>query len=119
MGGGDYIKGWETGKTAWVPPFAHPDSDDVVVNETDWPDVEWPHYEGSQTGEGDRGDFHIGIGGYCQDDLQDPMVGPTGYWCAMNPPRGQCWDKKTNKGRGCTQTHMSPDGMSCHVMSCH
>merc|ERR1719272_2861384 len=29
----------------------------------------------------------------------------------MAPPRGQCWDKETNKGRGCTQTHMRPDGM--------
>lgn len=23
----------------------------------------------------------------------------------------QCWDKATNTGSGCTQTHMSPDGM--------
>merc|ERR1719498_577224 len=29
----------------------------------------------------------------------------------MSPPRGQCWDRKTNKGSGCTQTHMSPDGL--------
>eukprot|EP00729_Bicosta_minor_P028689 gene28689-16984_t len=36
-----------------------------------------PAYQGSQTGEGDKGDFHIGVGGYCQTDLQDPIVGPT------------------------------------------
>ena len=67
----------------------------------------------------DKGDFHIGVGGYCQYEdpknpglnTRDPLTGPTGYWCAMNPPRGQCWDKKTNQGRGCTQTHMRPDGM--------
>ena len=81
-----------------------------------------------------RGEFHIGVGGYC-DDLTT-IDGPTGYWCAMRPPRGQvgarrrtalgaspsrpfmgarvgwqCWDKATNTGSGCTQTHMSPDGM--------
>lgn len=113
MGGGDYTKGWVplSNHTQWVPPFRHPDAEDVVANNADWPSVNWPYYEGSQTGEGDKGDFHIGVGGYCQDDLQDPLVGPTGYWCAMAPPRGQCWDKKTNTGRGCTQTHMSPDGV--------
>jgi hypothetical protein len=111
MGGGEYIKGWNTAKSEWVPPFKHQDSQDLVVNDADWPSVEWPHYEGSQTGEGAQGDFHIGLGGYCESDLQDPLVGPSGYWCAMNPPRGQCWDPKTNKGRGCTQTHMSPDGL--------
>jgi len=113
MGGGDYDKGWITlaNNTKWVPPFRHPDSEDVVANDADWPSVHWPHYSGSQSGEGDQGDYHIGVGGYCQDDLQDPIVGPTGYWCAMNPPRGQCWNNNTNKGSGCTQTHMSPDGV--------
>ena len=77
MGGGDYFKGWIplSNHTQWVPPFRHPDSEDVVANDADWPSVEWPHYEGSQTGEGDKGDYHIGVGGYCQDDLQDPLVG--------------------------------------------
>ena len=42
-----------------------------------------------------------------QTDL-DP---PYGYWCANQPPRGQCWDKVTNVGSGCVQTHMSPEGM--------
>lgn len=113
MGGGDYFKGWIplANHTQWVPPFRHPDAEDVIANDTDWPSVDWPHYEGSQTGEGDKGDYHIGVGGYCEDDLQDPLTGPTGYWCAMAPPRGQCWDKSSNKGRGCTQTHMSPDGV--------
>ena len=97
--------------TEWVPPFRHPDAEDVIANDKDWPSVDWPHYVGSQSGEGDKGDYHIGVGGYCEDDLQDPLTGPTGYWCAMAPPRGQCWDKESNQGRGCTQTHMRPDGM--------
>ena len=46
----------------------------------------------SWTGEGDWGEYHLGLGGYC-DDLDPPF----GYWCAMAPPRGQCWDKKTNR----------------------
>ena len=29
----------------------------------------------------------------------------------MYPPRGQCFDNKTMTSRGCTQTHMSPDGL--------
>jgi hypothetical protein len=29
----------------------------------------------------------------------------------MAPPRGQCWNYSTNTGRGCVQTHMSPEGM--------
>ena len=77
----------------------------------DWPGVEWPPYDGAQDGQGDMGHFHIGVGGYCQHDLQDPIAGPTGYWCAMQPPRGQCWDKEKNAGSGCVQTHMSPDGV--------
>ena len=32
----------------------------------------------------------------------------------MAPPRGQCWDRKTNVGSGCTQTHMSPGGARPH-----
>ena len=114
MGGGDYIKGWVplSANTAWVKPARKPDSQEVVITAADWPSVEWPMTEaggGSAldwTGEGDWGEFHIGVGGYC-DDLSPP----TGYWCAMSPPRGQCWDKKSNHGSGCVQTHMSPDGM--------
>jgi len=111
MGGGDYERGWITEATTWVAPFRRPDSQEVVVSADDWPGVEWPKYSGDQDGQGDMGHFHIGVGGYCAQDLQDPLSGPTGYWCAMAPPRGQCWDKTTNKGSGCTQTHMSPDGV--------
>ena len=115
MGGGDYVKGWIplAANTQWVPPTRKPDATEVVVTAADWPGVEWPMQEdggSSWTGEGDWGEFHIGVGGYC-DDLEVVPDGPTGYWCAMKPPRGQCWDKKTNVGSGCTQTHMSPDGM--------
>ena len=111
MGGGDYVKGWIplAARTEWVPPKRKPDSTEIIVTAKDWPNVEWPMKEkggSSWTGEGDWGEYHVGMGGYC-DDL-DP---PYGYWCAMHPPRGQCWNKATNKGSGCTQTHMSPDGM--------
>lgn len=111
MGGGDYVKGWMplSAATMWLPPARKPDSEEVVVTPADWPSVEWPTGErgGSPwTGEGDWGDFHLGLGGYC-DDLDPPF----GYWCAMHPPRGQCWDKESNRGLGCTQTHMSPDGV--------
>ena len=114
MGGGDYVEGWVplSAGTEWVPPFRKPDAQEIVITADDWPSVEWPMTEegggtgATWTGEGDWGEYHLGMGGYC-DDL-DP---PYGYWCAMAPPRGQCWDKKTNHGDGCTQTHMSPDGM--------
>ena len=73
----------------------------------DWPGVEWPQYAGPQDGEGDRGAFRIGIGGYCQRDLADPVAGPSGYWCSKRPSRGQCWDRKKNQGTG---TRLSPCG---------
>ena len=112
MGGGEYERGWiPEGNTTWVAPFRQPDAEEVVVSGADWPGVEWPPYDGAQDGQGDMGHFHIGAGGYCQHDLQDPIAGPTGYWCAMQPPRGQCWDKEKNAGSGCVQTHMSPDGV--------
>jgi hypothetical protein len=111
MGGGDYVKGWTplTAKTEWVKPARKPDAEELVATAKDWPSVEWPMSEdggSSWTGEGDWGEYHLGLGGYC-DDLSPPV----GYWCSMEPPRGQCWDRKTNTGSGCTQTHMSPDGM--------
>mmetsp|Transcript_23005 Transcript_23005/g.69097 ORF Transcript_23005/g.69097 Transcript_23005/m.69097 type:complete len:905 (-) Transcript_23005:972-3686(-) len=111
MGGGDYVYGWVplAHGTEWVKPFRKPDATELIANADDWPSVHWPMSEkgGSEwTGEGDWGDYHLGLGGYC-DDL-DP---PVGYWCSMNPPRGQCWDKAKNEGSGCTQTHMSPDGV--------
>jgi hypothetical protein len=56
------------------------------------------------------GDFHIGQSGFC-DDLHDPSSGPTGYWCSQHPPRGQCYDPDKRTSKGCTQTHMSPDGL--------
>jgi hypothetical protein len=111
MGGGDYVKGWVplAAGTQWVPPRRKPNGTDIVITAADWPGVEWPMEEAggsSWTGEGDWGEYHVGMGGYC-DDL-DP---PYGYWCAMRPPRGQCWDAATNVGSGCVQTHMSPDGV--------
>jgi hypothetical protein len=110
MGNGDYVEGWITGSTEWVTPQRKPDAEEIIVKGTDWPGVHWPATQeggSSWTGEGDWGDFHIGMGGYC-DDIEPP----TGYWCSMEPPRGQCFDNKTRTSRGCTQTHMSPDGLS-------
>ena len=46
MGGGEYTKGWIVSDTTWVPPFRHDGTVDLVVNDVDWPGVEWPHYEG-------------------------------------------------------------------------
>lgn len=111
MGGGDYTFGWIplSHDTEWVKPARKPDARELVFTGADWPSVEWPASEkggSSWTGEGDWGEYHLGLGGYC-DDLEPPV----GYWCAMDPPRGQCWDKATNTGSGCTQTHMSPDGV--------
>ena len=111
MGGGDYVRGWIplSHGTEWVPPRRKPAAEALVFGAADWPSVEWPRAErGGSTwdGEGDWGHYHLGLGGYC-DDL-DP---PVGYWCSMDPPRGQCWDEATNEGSGCTQTHMSPDGV--------
>ena len=128
-----YKKGWITGATTWTKPADKwAETKDDVANAADWPNVNWPMGEekpsmsaaagggegaaasarpvqrgGSQTGEGDQGDYHIGHGGFC-DDL-DP---PTGYWCSQNPPRGQCYDSKDRTSTGCTQTHMSPDGLT-------
>ena len=111
MGGGDYTRGYIplSAGSEWVPPARKPDAEEVVITANDWPGVEWPMAEAggsSWTGEGDWGAFHAGWKGYCDD-----ITPPFGYWCAMNPPRGQCWDKQTNQGSGCTQTHMSPDGL--------
>ena len=57
-----------------MPPFRQPDAEEIVASHTDWPGVEWPAYEGAQDGQGDMGHFHIGVGGYCQHDLQDPIA---------------------------------------------
>ena len=111
-----YKKGWVTEETSWIKPADRwAETKDDVANGNDWPGVNWPMREepgasaiesSPQTGEGDWGDFHIGHGGFCSDI--DP---PAGYWCSQNPPRGNCYDPKTRTSRGCTQTHMSPDGL--------
>ena len=108
MGHGEYVKGWITDQsTEWVKPKVHNDTTEIVYTGKDWPAVHWPlTQEGGSTwtGEGDWGEFHIGSGGGCDD-----IFPPTGDWCAMHPPRGQCYDPVKRTSRGCTQTHMSPD----------
>ena len=94
MGAGAYSKGWvqtNAGGTRWVTPADKQHATtEIVVNGNDWPSAHWPSKEEGRpqpwTGEGDWGDFHIGSGGFCDD-----IYPPTGYWCSMAPPRGQCW----------------------------
>jgi len=106
-----YNAGWITDETEWVlPADKWADTKDDVANADDWPGVNWPTSEEGgrgQEGEGDWGDFHIGHGGFC-DDINPPA----GYWCSRNPPRGNCYNPTERSSRGCTQTHMSPDGFT-------
>eukprot|EP01060_Flectonema_neradi_P039947 TRINITY_DN896_c1_g1_i2.p1 TRINITY_DN896_c1_g1~~TRINITY_DN896_c1_g1_i2.p1 ORF type:complete len:953 (+),score=255.36 TRINITY_DN896_c1_g1_i2:56-2914(+) len=113
MGNGQYTEGWITQDTQWAPPLNQDkkwsETQDIITNGKEWPSVEWPSDEeghSTWTGEGDWGDYHIGMGGFC-DDI-DP---PTGYWCSKNPPRGQCYNPVKKTSGGCTQTHMAPSGL--------
>ena len=122
LGGGEYVNGWipQAERTEWIPPHRRPDAEEIVVTSADWPDVDWPVRQAGGitppcgidptcwTGQGDWGEFHLGLGGYCDD-----VFPPVGYWCANRPPRGQLWNKTTNRGspNGWEQIHMSPDGM--------
>ena len=89
MGQGEYVHGWDTTPTTWVPhrAWGRPPQTEVVITADDWPGVEWPmHHPGGDdtwTGEGDWGQFHAGYGGTCDD-----VTPPFGYWCAKKPPRG-------------------------------
>jgi hypothetical protein len=118
-----YQAGWITQQTDWIVPVDKwAETKDDISNAADWPGVNWPMVVESKPGNstlgagekgpdpGACGDYHIGHGGFC-DDLHDPSSGPTGYWCSQNPPRGQCYDPETRTSKGCTQTHMSPDGL--------
>ena len=69
-----------------------------VIDAKDWPGVDWPDHimtvnrsdpdgpkiphRDTWTGEGDWGQFWIGVGGTCTD--RSP---PAGYWCAPRAPR--------------------------------
>ena len=98
MGTGEYDEGWITAGTNWVAPpkkTGKPGdpltADEIVITAADWPSVEWPMSEkggSSWTGQGDWGEYHLGANGYCARKGLDP---PFGYWCANNPPRGNCW----------------------------
>eukprot|EP00039_Didymoeca_costata_P026545 m.16129 g.16129 ORF g.16129 m.16129 type:complete len:957 (+) comp5588_c0_seq1:70-2940(+) len=105
-----YTDGWITSGTTWVKPADKwNETMDVISNASDWPGVNWPMTQeggAGQQGEGDWGSYHTGMGGFC-DDISPPF----GYWCSQNPPRGNCYDPVKRSSRGCTQTHMSPDGV--------
>mmetsp|Transcript_10171 Transcript_10171/g.19918 ORF Transcript_10171/g.19918 Transcript_10171/m.19918 type:complete len:924 (-) Transcript_10171:152-2923(-) len=87
MGDGIYIKGWIENKTVWhkaVTPRSGPPTD-IVVTAEDWPSVNWPMQNGPGarwTGEGDWGEYHMGMGGSCEN-----LSPAFGYWCAGRPPR--------------------------------
>ncbi len=69
-----------------------------VIDGTDWPGVDWPDHimstnrsdpasppipdRDTWTGEGDWGQYWLGVGGPCAD--RSP---PAGYWCAPRAPR--------------------------------
>ena len=98
----------------WLPPLDQDkkwnETKDIVINGKSWPSVEWPlTQEGNSTwtGEGDWGDYHIGMGAFCGD-----ISPPTGYWCSQKPPRGQSYDPVKKTSEGGAQTHMSPSGLS-------
>eukprot|EP00937_MAST-01D_sp_MAST-1D-sp2_P005490 g5490.t1 len=93
--------GWVTDKTQWVAqgqdmngvPGAWPPAGEAatyVIGAADWPEVEWPEAimvdgkpaPNSWTGEGDWGQFWLGVNGTCVD--RSP---PAGYWCAPGAPR--------------------------------
>mmetsp|Transcript_13516 Transcript_13516/g.34497 ORF Transcript_13516/g.34497 Transcript_13516/m.34497 type:complete len:957 (-) Transcript_13516:26-2896(-) len=95
MGGGTYTRGWVVDDTDWATPAPRPKPQEVVVNGTAWPGVEWPSGDEYWSGMGDSGDFHIGVGGHCAGGAVEP---PAGYWCADKPPRG-------------IMTHKAPAGM--------
>jgi len=96
MGGGQYWEGWVIRETLWKPSKPKEKATDVIITADQWPDVEWPMKEAGNstwTGEGDWGEFHIGIGGSC-DDVSPPV----GYWCSLTAPR-------------LVAEHRSPSGM--------
>jgi len=86
--------GWISKRTVWVengpgmnghspwPPTEKAKT--YVMAAADWPGVEWPMtlYKSTWTGEGDWGEYWLGVGGTCVD--RDP---PVGYWCAPGAPR--------------------------------
>ena len=92
--------GWITAKTEWIasgpgmngvspwPPTEAATT--FVINDKDWPGVEWPMAittngtadRNGWTGEGEWGEYWLGAGGTCVD--RSP---PVGYWCAPGAPR--------------------------------
>ena len=79
-----YTQGWVTSPTNWLlPQNQNGDATtyELVTNGTEWPSVYWPLKEdggSTWTGEGDFGDYHIGVDGYCSD-----IYPAAGYWCSM------------------------------------
>jgi hypothetical protein len=99
--------GWVTAPTGWNmhgenmngvagawPPAE--EARTLTVGGGDWPGVHWPMHEminssngtlaptnDQWTGEGDWGEYWLGVGGTCAD--RTPAMG---YWCAPHAPRG-------------------------------
>eukprot|EP00490_Sorites_sp_Unknown_P000567 CAMPEP_0114671578 /NCGR_PEP_ID=MMETSP0191-20121206/41390_1 /TAXON_ID=126664 /ORGANISM="Sorites sp." /LENGTH=518 /DNA_ID=CAMNT_0001931745 /DNA_START=49 /DNA_END=1602 /DNA_ORIENTATION=+ len=87
----DPISGWLLYDTVWKPPIKYPNAENVIVNASSYPNVEWP-MDGpggtTWTGEGDWGNFYIGKGGPCETSNKLGGVDPPfGYWCSATAPR--------------------------------
>ena len=100
----DGYQGWIRSATNWVGNGSHgmngvpgpwpptKPATEHVINASHWPSVDWPMHILSKngtkvdpsdwTGEGDWGQYWIGVGGTCVD-----RAPAAGYWCAPNAPR--------------------------------
>ena len=99
----DGYAGWIRSRTDWVTSGEHgmngvpgpwpPATSAIthVINASHWPSVDWPMHiytnaskvdPSAWTGEGDWGQYWIGVGGTCVD--REPQAG---YWCAPKAPR--------------------------------
>ena len=87
----DPLNGWITHATKWRAPIQPPTPPvhKHFIDGADWPQVEWPTFPKSPglsprwTGEGDWGQFIMGVGGAACADYEPAA----GYWC-LDPPRG-------------------------------
>eukprot|EP00490_Sorites_sp_Unknown_P029523 CAMPEP_0114684524 /NCGR_PEP_ID=MMETSP0191-20121206/59222_1 /TAXON_ID=126664 /ORGANISM="Sorites sp." /LENGTH=192 /DNA_ID=CAMNT_0001967409 /DNA_START=122 /DNA_END=700 /DNA_ORIENTATION=+ len=88
----DPLSGWVEYNTVWSGPFNYPGATDIIVDNSSYPDVEWPMVGpgtgNGWTGEGDWGLFYIGYGGPCNtSNVVGGVDPPFGYWCSSNAPR--------------------------------
>ena len=101
----DPISGWIPYSTKWEPPTKYPPPKDVIYTADNYKNdanVEWPmvipgyNNTNSWTGMGDWGEYHIGVGGTCNQPGIEPNYG---YFCSADSPRGS------------QNQHVSPSGI--------